>query len=511
MYMKVFPHGQGNGTAPIQYLIRTDVYGRDGNPPRVVRGDPERSRALIDSLETVWRYISGVLSWHPDDTVTPEQEQAVMEDFERLAFAGLEPDQYNILWVRHTHANHHELHFVIPRVELSTGKAFNPCPPHWQKQFDVFRDLHNQREHWARPDDPQHARLFTPDHVDVQVARLARWNKSSPKSVRNEAKQAIHAYVKSLIEHGRIQNRQGVMEALQEVNLNVVRAGKNYITVEDPQSGERLRLKGSMYAEQFAVIDGDHQSQDRGGMSQGGDHYARTVGDLEQELARVIAKRATYNRGRYQRSVSELGKEPQLGNGLDTPNLCVDMPTGFPNSLLCPHGSGTRKLGTSNHGSEQSRESARGDCGPEQPEEYPRPQSYESLEYVQGTRTTATKRRGLSFGADGMDAEKRGDDGRTRSMADGTGVAHDRARAHFTRNGGKAGGDAQHDAERTRASLNQLARRCGHVAKGSCSPEHRPRSLERTLATFEQYIRKLTAFVVSLERGARQKVGRGRR
>nr|WP_232221531.1 relaxase/mobilization nuclease domain-containing protein [Desulfovibrio sp. 6_1_46AFAA] len=46
-----------------------------------------------------------------------------------MAFAGLEPDQRNILWVQHSHAGHHELHFVIPRVELSSGKAFNPCPP----------------------------------------------------------------------------------------------------------------------------------------------------------------------------------------------------------------------------------------------------------------------------------------------------------------------------------------------------------------------------------------------
>jgi hypothetical protein len=43
-----------------------------------------------------------------------------MDAFERVAFAGLEPDRYSILWVRHRHAGHHELHFVTPRVELAT-------------------------------------------------------------------------------------------------------------------------------------------------------------------------------------------------------------------------------------------------------------------------------------------------------------------------------------------------------------------------------------------------------
>ena len=104
MYMKVFPHGQGAGEGPTRYLVRPDYPGRDDRPPEVLRGDPEQTGALIDTLDTKWKFTAGVLSWHPDDEVTPEQEQALMDDFERVAFAGLEPDQRNILWVRHVHA-----------------------------------------------------------------------------------------------------------------------------------------------------------------------------------------------------------------------------------------------------------------------------------------------------------------------------------------------------------------------------------------------------------------------
>lgn len=77
MYMKVFPHGRGNGSAPTRYLVRPDYPGRDAHPPEVLRGDVERTRALIDSLDTTWRFTAGVLSWHPGDTVTPEQERRV--------------------------------------------------------------------------------------------------------------------------------------------------------------------------------------------------------------------------------------------------------------------------------------------------------------------------------------------------------------------------------------------------------------------------------------------------
>ena len=59
MYMKVFPHGRGNGSAPTRYLVRPDYPGRDAHPPEVLRGDVERTRALIDSLDTTWRFTAG--------------------------------------------------------------------------------------------------------------------------------------------------------------------------------------------------------------------------------------------------------------------------------------------------------------------------------------------------------------------------------------------------------------------------------------------------------------------
>ena len=285
-----------------------------------MRGDPESTRALIDSLDTQWRFSAGVLSWHPDDKVTPEQEERVMDDFEAVAFAGLEPDQRNILWVRHSHAGHHELHFVIPRVELASGKAFNAFPPGWEKAFGVFRDLHNHREQWARPDDPARARLYTPEHADLHRARLIRWGKTPGRDERAEAKEAIHAYMAAKLEQGLVHNRTDVLTALQEAGLEINRAGKDSITVKDPDSGEKLRLKGGMYAEQwkFDYASRAHQGQDRKGRPGDREPDPATIRELEQELVRIIEKRAQYNRKRYPQQYRGLGKEhhvplPELG------------------------------------------------------------------------------------------------------------------------------------------------------------------------------------------------------
>ena len=324
MYMKVFPHGQGCGDGPTHYLVRQDYPGRDKHPPEVLRGDPELTRELIDSLDTKWKFTAGVLSWHPDDHVTPEQETRVMDDFEAVAFAGLEPDQRNVLWVRHCHAGHHELHFVIPRVELSSGKAFNPCPPGWQKQFDVFRDLHNLREAWARPDDPARARLRTPEHADLHSARLVRWGKTPGKDERAEAKDAVHAFLFMKIEEGQVTNRSELLAALREADLEINRAGKDYITVKDPASGEKLRLKGGIYAEhwQLTGIPGRaHAGQDRTGPAGTRSPDPATIHRLERELTAIIGRRAAYNRSRYPGKAWDVGSEHCLT--LPNPEPCL--------------------------------------------------------------------------------------------------------------------------------------------------------------------------------------------
>ena len=301
MYMKVFPHGRGNGSAPTRYLVRPDYPGRDAHPPEVLRGDVERTRALIDSLDTTWRFTAGVLSWHPEDTVTPEQEQRVMDDFEAVAFAGLEEDQRAILWVRHSHAGHHELHFVIPRVELSSGRAFNPCPPGWQKDFDVFRDLHNIREGWARPDDPQRARLCTPDHADLHAARLLRWGRKPGRNQREENRQAVHDYVLTLLEQGKIRTREDISAAWEKtISLSMIRraatsSASREVSMQNSASSlaEKLRARTekerqateALFQENFHALQQHLQASSKSALATTENAILESLAQLEQDIS----------------------------------------------------------------------------------------------------------------------------------------------------------------------------------------------------------------------------------
>ena len=293
--MKVFSHGTGDGDRPVRYLIHEDVPSRKEHPPEVLRGDPKLTAALINSIERRWKFTSGVLAWHPDDDVNEAQERDVMDAFERVAFAGLEADLRHILWVRHRHAGHHELHFLIPRMELSSGKDFNACPPGWQKDFAVFRDLFNWREGWARPDDSARTRDFLPDKADLLHVQAARWNREIKNSDREDAKAAITELLKSRLAQGEIKSREDVLRILKKEGLHISRTGKDYIGVVVPESGLKIRLKGGIFAEAWKPKETSPEEEVHPIKLE----LPKRIASLEEELERVLEKRKRINRKRY--------------------------------------------------------------------------------------------------------------------------------------------------------------------------------------------------------------------
>lgn len=296
-------HGTGGGSGPVDYVTDAKRKGRENAPPEVVRGDAEHTRNLIDSLDFEHKYTSGVLSFAPNEVITTEMEEAIMNRFESVAFAGLEPDQYNILWVRHTHAGHHELHFVTPRVELSTGKSLNIKPPGQlaQDTFDDFRSEINARYGLADPDDPDRARnVSTPDHELKMAAEAIRSGQKPKENIRV----LIDEVLTERAVQGLINSRNDVLENVQELGFTVGREGKDYITVTDPESGGRWRLKGALYARDYEpsqTIERAEKARER----DYGKPDAATASRYEARVNEHIAKRAEYHQGRYKRPNQE--------------------------------------------------------------------------------------------------------------------------------------------------------------------------------------------------------------
>ncbi|XPV75972.1 MAG: relaxase/mobilization nuclease domain-containing protein [Desulfovibrio sp.] len=292
MLMKVFAHGIGRGGKAIDYVTDPKRPGREKSPPVVLRGDAELVRRVIDSTERKWKYTSGVLSWAPEDKVTPEEEEEIINSFESVAFAGLKPDQISSLWVRHSHSGHHELHFIIPRTELYQGKAFNPCPPGWDKQYNVWRDYWNIKKEWARPDDPARKRA---------VAKPMAL-KFAGKVDRVKAVESITRSLTDAISVGMVKSREDIVSTLKNAGFGVLRAGKNYITIETPDK-TRIRLKGGIYGSAWRFDRAASRAAGQQDERDGAGNRLR-VQELSEKVEEVRRARAGYHKKRYPQRIS---------------------------------------------------------------------------------------------------------------------------------------------------------------------------------------------------------------
>ena len=300
MLIKFTGGGQGGGGTISQYLTDPNRHGRDHAPPEVVRGDIDRTRDLIDSIDRQWSYTHGVVSFALEDAPTEDQQRQVMDQVEALAFAGLDPEQYDITWVRHQHTEggRVELHFVTPRMELTSGRALNIAPPGWESTFRPLRDFLNHSHGWARPDDPERAReLQAGPARDLEGFSL------------REGREALHELLTGLVGAGLIQDRAGLVAALEDAGMTVPRQGKDYITVQDPETEERFRLKGRIYEKDWtydAELDRAVASAARGADRRDRGPDLGRADEARRELEARIGGRAAFHAGRYPRDAGEL-------------------------------------------------------------------------------------------------------------------------------------------------------------------------------------------------------------
>ena len=166
MHLKFLPHGKGSARAAVDYLVgERDAEGHRREGVEVLRGNPDMVAAVADSLEFERKYTSVVIAWAPDDRPTEEQIGAVLDEFEKTAWAGLRPDRYAWTAVLHRERGGGvHMHVLAAQCDLETGRSLNIAPPGWQRTFDPLRDPFNHEHGWSRPDDPARSRAQQPGH-----------------------------------------------------------------------------------------------------------------------------------------------------------------------------------------------------------------------------------------------------------------------------------------------------------------------------------------------------------
>lgn len=282
-----FGKGGESAQRAVDYMLADkDHKGEMRESVTVLRGNPQLTASIADGLDYKRTYSAGVIAWSPSEQPSRQEIEQVLDDFERVAFAGMSPDQYSWSAIEHGEADGGKhIHFIIARADLANNKAYNPAPPGWQKYYDPLRDYHNYLHGWASPADPAKRQLLEPGflaHVD-----------------RKNTKQAITDYLVQRVQSGQVHNHEDVISKLSELG-EVTRAGKDYISIRLEGQQKAVRLKGALYSKSFNV----EQLKD---IAQLAAERHEKGGILDAELAQqsyeqhqsAVTKRAEYNAQRH--------------------------------------------------------------------------------------------------------------------------------------------------------------------------------------------------------------------
>ncbi|MEA2120555.1 relaxase/mobilization nuclease domain-containing protein (plasmid) [Halovibrio sp. HP20-59] len=283
MIVKFTPRGTGRGSGPVGYLLGQ---GRDREGAELLRGDPDQTEALIDSSNYAKRYTSGVLSFQ-EPNLDAATKATIMETFEQALLPGLDADQYDCLWVEHRDKGRLELNFVVPNVELTSGKRLQPYYDKADRpRIDAWKTLTNDTYGLHDPNDPANQRALT------YPANLPR--------DRVEAQRKLTDGLLRLAERGEITNRNDVVAALEGAGFDVTRQTKTSLSIADPSGGKPLRLRGKLYERDFQNGDGLRAEIERASREYRAGRQER-VEEARTRLAVGIERKREDNQRRYPR------------------------------------------------------------------------------------------------------------------------------------------------------------------------------------------------------------------
>ena len=292
-------HTQGAGGA-VDYFLDDQYFEAHPTPenpragewrerepkPLVLEGDPKQIVALCDSLSFKNRYTSAVLSFSEEETAhiaaNPGMKAEILEDLREFAYAGVKSDDCKpMLVVQHEHTGRLELHYLIPRVSLESGKYFNPFPPNYdgrrgkgtnniyKEQNDTFTDYMCSKYGLQNPRDPL-------------IAREIKINKFDPNKVD---KKAINEAVGKLIDSGGIKSREDIVSFLEKAGGTITRKGADYLSVKFDDNKKAIRIKGEFYGERS-------YSEIRERIERTAERINRPFEEIESAYAEVLSERA---------------------------------------------------------------------------------------------------------------------------------------------------------------------------------------------------------------------------
>lgn len=193
MIIKVFNQGSSNGSRHIDYLLNVDSHV--GHHPEIVCGDAALTKAVIKSTDRKLKYTAGVISFKKGEDLSELQQLKLIEEF-KTAFAPFDdPARTSFLFVRHRDKDRLELHWIVAKQDLKTGRSWSIFVPGKANLllYESFARLQNYKHGFSQVDGRQmsvndlafYTKLFTDlrnKRRDYFSARYNATNKSKKRS-----------------------------------------------------------------------------------------------------------------------------------------------------------------------------------------------------------------------------------------------------------------------------------------------------------------------------------------
>ena len=237
-------HGTGEVSQAVAYLLaELDHNGLVRDDVQILAGNADELIAICDSIEHKQKYKSAVFAFTAGDNPTREELDAVIADFEKVAFVGLRKGSYAYLAVLHKEADGGQhLHILSACINLETGKAYNPAAPGWQADYGPMRDYWNALKGWARPDDPRRARTV----YGKGLAKTKDWREGK------DLRQTIAAALTQGVVDGKIKSREDVLKQLASVG-EVTKDTKSSFSVVLKGEKKPIRLSGLVFQKDWSA------------------------------------------------------------------------------------------------------------------------------------------------------------------------------------------------------------------------------------------------------------------
>lgn len=285
MVVKFFSNSKGGSSASVDYLLNERT---EQGTARILSGDEQITRDLIDAIPNKQKTCVGCLVF--TERISEKQKREIMGEFEQALCPGME-NRYNVLWVEHTDKKNLELNFVIPKIDLETGKSFNPYFHAVDfKRIEAFQSLINAKYNLSDPREPKRQRNSTTLKFD---------------SLEAKDYTQLNETLNNLAARGVINNRNELIEKCKQAGIEITRQNEQGLSLKLPSANKAKRFKGGIYAEQFRGVENvaerirEIEIKQREFEQSHNSGNTKLIADLERELESRKRTKAEFNRKRY--------------------------------------------------------------------------------------------------------------------------------------------------------------------------------------------------------------------